>query len=96
MIGDYPHREVMTCDSRIAVRGRAMIRGIDLSARGPPGIAQEVSRRCFESGLIIETAGRGGAVLKLIPPLNIAPAVLERGCSILASVIRSSPGEGAR
>jgi diaminobutyrate-2-oxoglutarate transaminase len=96
MLGDYLRREVMTCDSRIAVRGRGMIWGIDLSASGQPGVAQEVSRRCFEGGLIIETAGRGGTVLKLLPPLNIEPGVLERGCLILATVIRSCLGEGGR
>jgi diaminobutyrate-2-oxoglutarate transaminase len=96
MLSDYLRREVMTCDGRIAVRGRGMIWGIDLSACGQPDIAHEVSRHCFESGLIIETAGRGGTVLKLLPPLNIEPGVLERGCSILASVIRSSLGEGRR
>jgi diaminobutyrate-2-oxoglutarate transaminase len=94
MLADYLRREVMPCDSRIAVRGRGMIWGIDLSACGRPGVAQEVSRRCFDGGLIIETAGRGGTVLKLLPPLNTEPSVLERGCSILAAVIRSSLREG--
>jgi diaminobutyrate-2-oxoglutarate transaminase len=100
LLGDFLRREVAAFDGRIAARGRGMIWGVELSAGGRPGIAGEVSRRCFDAGLVIETAGRGGTVLKLLPPLNADPGVLERGCSILAAAIRSAlrgagdPGAG--
>jgi diaminobutyrate-2-oxoglutarate transaminase len=72
---------------RIQIRGIGMIWGIDLGLIDP-GMADRVSDRCYERGLIVETVGRHDAVLKLIPPLTVEPEVLERGCVIIEESIR--------
>jgi diaminobutyrate-2-oxoglutarate transaminase len=72
---------------RIQIRGIGMIWGIDLGLIDP-GMADRVSDRCYERGLIVETVGRHDAVLKLIPPLTVEPEVLERGCLIIEESIR--------
>lgn len=75
------------------VRGRGLMLGMELidpdgypDALGHPPAAGELARavklRCLEEGLIIETGGRHGAVLRFLPPLIISEseidAVLER------------------
>jgi diaminobutyrate-2-oxoglutarate transaminase len=81
-------RELASFGDRLAIRGRGLIWGVDLSGF-PEQSASKVSRLCFENHLVIETAGRNGTVLKLLPPLNIDLNVLERGCRILVEAIRS-------
>lgn len=68
------------------VRGRGLMYGIDLSS--VPGLeASKVSRLCFERGLIVETCGRDGEVLKLLPPLTISQVTLSTGLDIIISAI---------
>ena len=62
------------------VRGCGLIQGIEFSA---PHVATEISREAFLRGLIIETAGPGDGVVKLLPPLTIELDVLERGLAVL-------------
>lgn len=66
-------------------RGRGLIQGL---AFDDPTVAPAVSRDAFERGLIIETAGPRGEVLKLLPPLNIDDADLEHGLELLADSVR--------
>ena len=61
--------------------------GIDLGQRGGPERAQEVQRRCFERGLIVELCGRHDEVVKLLPPLTTTVAELEEGCGILRDAL---------
>jgi 4-aminobutyrate aminotransferase/(S)-3-amino-2-methylpropionate transaminase len=42
-----------------------------------------VARACHESGLLILVCGTYGNVLRLLPPLVISEAVLERGLDLL-------------
>jgi diaminobutyrate-2-oxoglutarate transaminase len=64
------------------VRGRGLMWGLEivdpdgladaLGSRPPNGArAREIKRRCLENGLLIESGGRHGAVLRLLPPLII-------------------------
>lgn len=69
----------------VPVRGKGLIWGIELN-----GAAAEVSRLCFERGLIVETCGRGGGVLKLLPPLTIEPDTLMTGLGIIADAIEQT------
>jgi diaminobutyrate-2-oxoglutarate transaminase len=43
---------------------------------GPPDgeLAKVIKRNCFHNGLIIETGGRNGCVLRFLPPLIITEA----------------------
>jgi diaminobutyrate-2-oxoglutarate transaminase len=72
---------------RIQIRGRGLIWGVDVSGLGGDDLIRRISSECFRNGLIIERAGRGDSVFKLLPPLTIETEDLERGCSILLSAI---------
>ncbi|HKH48982.1 MAG TPA: diaminobutyrate--2-oxoglutarate transaminase [Thermoanaerobaculia bacterium] len=73
-----------------AVRGRGLIQGLDLA---PEGLADRVSRRAFERGLILETAGPGDRVLKVLPPLTIDDEGLAAGLGILEESLRQALAE---
>ncbi|MEZ4368004.1 MAG: diaminobutyrate--2-oxoglutarate transaminase [Kofleriaceae bacterium] len=64
------------------VRGRGLILGMALP---DPGMARQLSRACFEAGLVIETAGAEDQVLKLLPPLTIETDELVAGLDIIAA-----------
>jgi diaminobutyrate-2-oxoglutarate transaminase len=63
------------------VRGIGMIQGL-VWRDGRLGAA--TSRAAFERGLIVETCGPDGEVIKLLPPLVIGTDELEEGLSILS------------
>jgi diaminobutyrate-2-oxoglutarate transaminase len=63
-----------------SVRGRGLIQGL---VCGQPGLAESLSRKCFERGLVIETAGSRDEVLKILPPLTIPDELLRQGLDIL-------------
>lgn len=73
-----------------AHRGVGMLWGVDLSAHGGGAAAARVSQACFQKGLIIETCGRGGSVVKLLPPLTIDTPQLEEGLSILICAVHEA------
>lgn len=68
------------------VRGRGMVAGLVMQ-NGEQ--ADEVSAACFRQGLIIETCGPRGEVVKLLPALTISPNELEQGLNILDAVLAS-------
>lgn len=88
-------RDIVTAEGLDAdVRGKGLIWGLDLS-RAEVSAAQ-VSKLCFERGLIAETCGRGGEVLKVLPPLTIAESALARGLDIIAEALHCAvAGQGA-
>jgi diaminobutyrate-2-oxoglutarate transaminase len=66
------------------VRGRGLIQGL---AWSDPRVAGAASRAAFERGLVIETAGAAGEVLKLLPPLTVDVGELERGLEMIAAAV---------
>jgi diaminobutyrate-2-oxoglutarate transaminase len=75
---EYPEAE-------IEVRGRGLIQGL---AMGVVDLACEVSRCCFERGLVIETAGHHDEVLKFLPPLTIEDGALVEGLDIVEASLQ--------
>lgn len=73
----------------IAVRGLGLIWGIDV---GSGEKAAAISKACFERGLIIERAGRGNSVVKLMPPLVIEDELLMKGLAILKESVDAVMG----
>ncbi|MBS1180404.1 MAG: Diaminobutyrate-2-oxoglutarate transaminase [Proteobacteria bacterium] len=69
------------------VRGRGMLRGIALTSGD---LAGRVSSAAFERGLVIETAGPRGEVLKCLPPLVISDSDLDAGLDILAAAMAAT------
>lgn len=69
---------------QVSVRGRGLMRGLaiaDLDA------ATNVSRYCFEAGLICETCGPEDHVVKLLPPLTISDSDLLEGIDIIENAV---------
>lgn len=74
------------------VRGRGLLSGIGWSNAS---IAGRVSKEAYARGLIVETSGAEGQVLKLMPPLTITPQELDAGLAIveeaIACVVEAAP-----
>ena len=70
-----------------AVRGRGMAWGLAFRDKD---VAGQVCRHAFESGLLVETSGSGGEVIKLLPPLTIADGDLALGLDIFQAALRSA------
>ena len=75
----------------LAVRQQGMALGIDLG--GP--VAELVQRQCFDNGLIVELCGREDQVVKVLPPLTIDPATLDRGLAVLLDAVLGQAAAGA-
>jgi diaminobutyrate-2-oxoglutarate transaminase len=85
------------------VRGRGLMWGLELvhpsaspdrvGSLPPNGeLARAVRRACFEHGLIVETGGFAGSVLRLLPPLVISWAEIDEMLSKLTAAIDSVCG----
>ncbi|TDR57426.1 diaminobutyrate aminotransferase [Halomonas ventosae] len=61
-------------------RGRGLMRGIDV---GSGEIADKITHQAFENGLVIETSGQDGEVVKCLCPLTITDEELAKGLDIL-------------
>lgn len=61
-------------------RGRGLIQGLEWTESETAG---KVAHEAFARGLVVETAGFDGQVVKLLPALNIPDEDLEQGLSIL-------------
>lgn len=87
------------------MRGRGLIFGLSIAnAHDVPvgrmgntsgntphiNLHRTISRNAFDNGLIIETAGAGDAVLKLLPPLLIDEHLLQKGLELLENSIFQS------
>jgi len=68
----------------LSTRGRGMMRGIDLGSGEAAGAVTEMA---FGRGLIIETSGAHGEIVKVLAPLTIADDLLALGLDILAECI---------
>lgn len=69
---------------RVAVRGRGLIWGLELAdgERADRAIAA-----AFRRGVIFESCGSRGQVLKLLPPINIGAEALASALSVVADVV---------
>ncbi|MFF7440564.1 diaminobutyrate--2-oxoglutarate transaminase [Streptomyces sp. NPDC008122] len=76
----------------VAVRGRGLVWGLEF-ADGER--AEAVCRRAFETGLLLETSGPRGEVVKLLPPLTATDDELDEGLGLLARSVRHAAGRRA-
>lgn len=65
-------------------RGRGLMRGLDIL---DGDLADEIVAECFENGLVIETCGHAGQVVKCLCPLLITDDELNRGLDILERAV---------
>ncbi len=83
IVEDFLTKEILPIDSRLQLRGRGLIWGIEFAGIPVEGLADKIEARCFENGLIIEGAGRKNSVVKLMPPLIITEEELTEGMEII-------------
>ena len=66
------------------VKGRGMMQGVEVESGE---LAEQICGACFAEGLVIETSGARGEVVKVLCPLTIEDADLQRGLDILTGAI---------
>ena len=80
--------EILPMDKRLTMRGLGMLWGIDFSAVDG-ALALKAVHEGFDRGIIMEVAGRGDSVLKLMPPLTIEDEVLMEGLNIVKEAVKA-------
>jgi diaminobutyrate-2-oxoglutarate transaminase len=80
-------------EAGLQVRGRGLGRGLKFD---DAGTARQVCAAAFERHLLMETSGRRGDVVKLLPPLTISNTDLDGGLAILDTSVRAVLNDGQR
>ena len=73
--------------ARLATRGRGLARGLQTTSGE---MADQISAAAFERGLLVETCGPDGEVLKLLPPLSVADGDIDQALEILDASVKSA------
>ena len=74
-------------DIPMQAKGRGLARGLAV----PSGeLADRVCRNAFECGLLMETSGPEGEVIKLMPPLTVTDAELDEGLALVAESVKGA------
>lgn len=93
-VKDYIEKNILPLNSDIALRGIGLIWGIDFGKLENGGdIAHKIADKCFEKQMIIERAGRGDSVVKLLPPLTISEEELKKGIDIITESCKEVLGK---
>lgn len=84
----YIKENILSLSNKLSLRGMGLIWGIDFSKLKRNDIVKEIIKNCFKKKLIIESAGRGDLVLKILCPLTISYEELDEGLKIICEVIK--------
>ncbi|WKX69688.1 diaminobutyrate--2-oxoglutarate transaminase [Streptomyces sp. XD-27] len=68
-------------------RGRGLVWGLEFADKERAG---RIAKRAFELGLLIETSGPEGEVVKLLPALTVSQEELDEGLRTLARAVRET------
>jgi diaminobutyrate-2-oxoglutarate transaminase len=71
----------------VDTRGRGLIRGLQCAE---PAVAGEVCAAAFANGLLMETSGVNGEVIKCLPPLVVSEEEIEEGVGLLRRSIAAA------
>lgn len=71
-------------EKRVSAKGRGMMMGLDVKSGKT---AERIIKRAFENGLIIETGGPHGEVVKCLAPLTIEDSDLASGLDVLEDAV---------
>jgi diaminobutyrate-2-oxoglutarate transaminase len=74
-------------EATLATRGRGLARGLRAASNE---MASQISAAAFERGLLVETCGPEGEVVKLLPPLTVASGDIDRALEILDASVKSA------
>ncbi|MDD2418775.1 MAG: aspartate aminotransferase family protein [Oscillospiraceae bacterium] len=81
--GEYIRQRLLSMPNVKEVRGLGMMLGIVTRQ----GDAKEIAKDCIQNGLLILTAK---TLLRLLPPLTISPAEIDKGLSILEIALKGA------
>ncbi|WP_455713409.1 diaminobutyrate--2-oxoglutarate transaminase [Streptomyces tanashiensis] len=80
IVASYPGQGLAACG-----------RGLALGLRTAGGAtADRISAAAFERGLLLETCGPAGGVVKLLPPLTVSTGDIDRALEILDASVKSA------
>lgn len=88
LINDFVDHDLLKIYPKLEHRGIGLIHGIDFSAYQEADLVNKIVHQCFKNGLIIENAGKGGNVLKILPALTIPEEELNQGLSIIKRSVK--------
>lgn len=74
-------------EAGLVIRGRGLAWGLQALDRES---ADHISTAAFQHGLLVETCGPNGEVVKLLPPLSVAGGDIERALEILDASVKSA------
>jgi diaminobutyrate-2-oxoglutarate transaminase len=76
------------------VRGKGLMLGMEITdpermdemqrPKGNGELARKLQAVCFAEGLIVELGGRNGAVMRLLPPLNVSATQVDAICDVIS------------
>lgn len=89
--GGLEHIVAAYPEASLAARGRGLARGLRTSSGE---MASQISWEAFERGLLVETCGPVGEVVKLLPPLNVASADIDMALEIIDASVKSALAVG--
>lgn len=104
-IGAWFMSELKTLQQRYPrighIRGRGLMIGMEIidpklskqtdgSHPADSAVAANIQQACFKHGLVIEKGGRGGTVLRLLPPLNVTKDELRQVLEKLDSALQDN------
>ncbi|HSX92668.1 MAG TPA: diaminobutyrate--2-oxoglutarate transaminase family protein [Hydrogenophaga sp.] len=79
------------------IRGRGLMLGLEIvNARDGTldgALARRLKRACFHQGVIVETGGRHGAVMRLLPALTISDADIDTAVRRIGEALRACVAE---
>lgn len=70
----------------LTAKGRGLARGLSFAQ---PELASKACAIAFERGLLMETSGPSGEVMKIMPPLTITDDELEEGLDVVSRSVRA-------
>lgn len=73
-------------DAELTAKGRGLARGLEFTSGA---LAGRVCAAAFERGLLMETSGPDGEVMKLLPPLTLTDAEVDEGLAIIEESVQS-------
>ena len=88
IIRDFVTKRLLPMNKNLEYRGIGLIHGVDFGKVEIEDAAGRVARDCFKNGLVIERAGRGDCVLKIMPALTIEKDELMKGLEIIESAMK--------
>jgi diaminobutyrate-2-oxoglutarate transaminase len=73
-------------EAGLVPKGRGLARGLGMA---DGDTADAVCAEAFERGLLMETSGPEGEVVKLLPPLTITDEELDRGLAVIEASVEA-------